>query len=138
MEPTLFERIISRDLPSEIVYEDEYTLAFLDINPVNPGHTLVVPKTHSENIYEIGSESWAQVMETVRILAPKIKEALGADGINIMMNNDEAAGQMVYHTHVHIIPRFPHDGFKHWPGTPYEEGKAGAVAERIRAQMAKK
>lgn len=135
MEPTLFERIITRDLPSEIVYEDEHTLAFLDINPVNPGHTLIIPKKRSTNLYDIESESWAHVMETARILAPKIKEAMNADGINIMMNNDTAAGQMVFHSHVHIVPRFENDGFKHWPGTPYREGEMGEVGTQIRRSL---
>lgn len=135
MEPTLFDRIISRELPSEIVYENEFTIAFLDINPTNHGHTLVVPKKHSANIYEVDKESWAHVMETVRMLAPKIKEALHADGINIMMNNDTAAGQMVFHSHVHIIPRFEGDGFKHWPGTPYNEGEMATVGKRIRQSL---
>lgn len=133
---SIFEKIIAREVPAEIVYEDEHVIAFLDISPVNRGHTLVVPKTRSENIYTIDANSWKQLMEVVRILAPTVKRAVGADGINIMMNNDAAAGQEVPHTHVHIVPRFAEDGFKHWPGTPYGDGAMRDVAEAIRKELA--
>jgi histidine triad (HIT) family protein len=132
---TIFTKIIQRDIPAEIVYETDAVLAFLDISPNNPGHTLVIPKTWSTNVLDIDAASWGAVMEAVRMLAPKIKQAVGADGINIMMNNGEIAGQMVFHSHVHIIPRFAGDGFKHWPGTPYPEGGMREVGDKIRAQL---
>jgi len=131
----LFLKIIKGELPSEKIYEDDKTYAFLDINPTNPGHTLVVPKNYSENIYDIKEEDWIAVMKTARLLAPKIKKALNADGVNIIMNNDESAGQLVFHSHIHIVPRYKTDGFKHWRGIPYKEGEIEKVGEKIRLSI---
>lgn len=131
----LFSKIIAGEIPSEKVYEDDKTYAFLDINPTNFGHTLVVPKNCSENIYDITDEDWVAIMRTVRMLAPKIKEALGAEGINIIMNNEQPAGQIVPYTHVHIIPRYKTDGFKHWKGVPYQEGEITKVGKKIRMSL---
>lgn len=130
---TLFDKIVRREIPAEIVYENDAVLAFLDINPNNPGHTLVIPKIPSGNLLTISAESWGAVMEAVRILAPRIKEAVDADGINLMMNNEPSAGQIVPYTHVHIIPRFESDGLEHWHGRPYAEGELTKVGEKIRA-----
>jgi len=135
MSKCLFCKIIDGEIPSQKIYEDDETFAFLDINPVNPGHALVVPKKHSENLYDIEEEDWLEVTKTVKMLAPKIKEAMKADGINIEMNNDKAAGQVIFHTHVHIVPRIDDDGFRHWPGTPYKDGEAEKIAEKITKLM---
>jgi len=110
-------------------------MAFLDIFPVNKGHVLVIPKIHSGNIFEISSEDWAQVQETVRKLAPALEKSLQADGVNLMMNNREHAGQQVGHAHVHLIPRFKGDGLKLWPHKKYDEGEADVVAEKIRSEL---
>ena len=131
----MFLKVIAGEIPSEKIYEDDKTYAFLDINPNNPGHTLVIPKNYSKDIYDISQEDWRAVMGTVRMLAPVIKEALGAEGINIIMNNDEPAGQIVPHTHVHIIPRYKTDGFKHWKGSPYQDGEKERIGEQIRSCM---
>lgn len=136
MEETIFSKIITREIPANIVYEDDETLAFLDIAPNNPGHTLVIPKAYSRNLLDISESSWLAVMATVRKLAPIIKEAVGADGINIAMNNEPAAGQVVFHAHVHIIPRHTGDGFKTFPPGEYEPGEEIEVAEKIRTALA--
>ncbi len=135
MEKTIFEKIIAREIPADIVYEDDDTLAFLDIAPNNPGHTLVVPKLHSRNILDISETSWLAVMKTVRLLAPIIQNAVGADGINVAMNNEAAAGQVVFHTHVHLIPRHTGDGFTHFPAGSYGEGEAAHIAQKIRTAL---
>ena len=135
MNDCLFCNIIAGEIPSEKIYEDEKTFAFLDINPVNPGHTLVLPKTHAINIFDITAEDWGAVMETVRTLATPIREAVGADGINIHVNNEEAAGQKVFHSHIHIIPRLTDDGLKHWEHTPYKDGEIDVVREKITAAL---
>lgn len=137
MERTIFEKIIAREIPANIIYEDEDTLAFLDIAPNNPGHTIVIPKVHARNLLDISEESWFAVMRTVRKLAPIIKEAVGADGINLAMNNESAAGQVVFHAHVHIIPRHEGDGFTHFPQGKYEEGEADAIAAKLRAALSR-
>ena len=127
----LFCKIIAGEIPSQKVYEDEHTFAFLDIHPINRGHTLVIPKAHHANLYEVPKETFAQVMETVRMLAPKIKQAVGSEGINIGINNEAAAGQLVFHLHVHIIPRFTGDGHEHWHGNPYQDGDIKTIGDII-------
>ena len=131
----IFCKIIRGELPSYKVYEDEKTVAFLDIKPVNAGHTLVVPKKHSQNIFDIASEDWAATAETVRQVATAVEKGLGADGVNIAMNNREHAGQVVHHPHVHIIPRFKGDGLKLMPQRAYGTGEAEESAEKIRSAL---
>lgn len=138
MEHTIFSKIISRDVPADIVYENDTVIAFLDISPVNPGATLVVPKRWSRNIFDIDTESWADVMEAVRMLAPVIKRAVGADGLNIIMNNEPEGNQMIFHSHVHIVPRFKNDGVPDWKGTPYPEGEKEVVAKKIKGALENK
>lgn len=130
-EDCLFCKIAKKEIPSEVIYEDDRTFAFLDINPNNIGHALVIPKSHAKNIYEITSDEFTKVMETVHRLAPAIKSALNADGINLGMNNDPAAGQIIPHAHVHIIPRYTDDGFKHWHGTKATESELCDARELI-------
>lgn len=132
MKDCLFCKIITGEIPSQKVYEDDATLAFLDIHPVNIGHTLVVPKAHHANLYETPDEVLAQMMAVVKKLSIAVKDALHADGINIEMNNDSVAGQIIFHSHIHIVPRFPGDGFKHWHGARgYNDGEAIEVAQKI-------
>lgn len=131
----VFCKIIKGELPSYKVYEDEHALAFLDIRPVNAGHTLVIPKKHSHNIFDIAPEDWAAVAEVVRALAIAIEKGVQADGVNIAMNNREHAGQVVHHPHVHIIPRFKGDGLKLMPQREYKESEAEESAEKIRSAL---
>jgi len=131
----VFCKIIKGELPSYKVYEDEHVLAFLDIRPVNAGHTLVVPKKHSHNIFDIAPKDWAAVAEAVRVLSIAIEKGVEADGVNIAMNNREHAGQVVHHPHVHIIPRFKGDGLKLMPQREYKESEAESSAEKIRASL---
>lgn len=131
----IFCKIVRGEIPSFKVYEDDDTLAFLDIHPVAPGHALVVPKEHATNIFDIAPESWAHVSETVRKVAIAIEGSLEADGVNLMMNNREHAGQIVEHPHVHLIPRFKGDGLKLWPHGAYKEGEAEDVKEKICAGL---
>jgi histidine triad (HIT) family protein len=137
MPDCLFCKIIKGELPSLKVYENEKVLAFLDIRPVHAGHTLVIPKVHSLNIFDIAPEDWAAVAEAVRMLAGATDKAVDADGVNIAMNNREHAGQVVPHSHVHIIPRFKDDGLKLMPQREYNEGEAEQTAEKIRATLKK-
>lgn len=135
MPDCVFCRIVRGELPSFNIYENEHVLAFLDIHPTSPGHTLVIPKRHAANIFEISENDWASVSGAVHMLAGKIESAVGADGVNIMMSNREHAGQTVYHAHVHLIPRFKGDGLKHWPQKTYKEGEAESVQEKIRVTL---
>ncbi len=132
MEDCIFCKIITGEIPSFKVYEDEYTLAFLDINPVNPGHTLVVPKKHLVNIEEADEETLCQLMKTVKKVGLSLKDNLGAAGYNLGVNNGPVAGQLVPHLHVHVIPRIANDGLEPWPPKKYQVGEAEAVLKKIK------
>ncbi|MFA7310163.1 MAG: HIT family protein, partial [Candidatus Paceibacterota bacterium] len=121
----VFCKIIRGELPSFRVYEDERTLAFLDINPVNRGHTLVIPKADdTRNIFDVSPEDWSATTETARKVAHAVEKALDADGVNIVMNNRPNAGQVVDHPHIHVIPRFKGDGLTQWKRIDYKKGEA--------------
>jgi Diadenosine tetraphosphate (Ap4A) hydrolase and other HIT family hydrolases len=137
MEETIFMKIIRREIPAEIIYEDDDTLAFLDISPTNQGHTLVIPKKPVRNVFDSDAATWAAVMETVRKIAPAIRDGVGATGVNINSNHGADAGQEVFHLHAHIIPRFAKEEFTLWPKKEYAPGEAGAVAEKIRTNLTK-
>ncbi len=133
MEDTIFDKIIRREIPAEIVYEDTDTIAFLDIHPNNPGHTLVVPKIPVRNIYDMNDATLISLIKTVQKVAVAVKTAMCADGINLAMNNDSSAGQVVFHAHMHVIPRFKNDGFQFFPTTEYAAGELISTANKIRA-----
>lgn len=132
MNDCLFCKIVAGEIPSYKVYEDENFLAFLDINPINQGHVLVIPKEHSKNMLEMEDKLAGELMILIKKLAQHIKKKLNADGINIMSNIDAQAGQIIFHTHFHIIPRFKNDGFKHWNGVKYEENEALKIQEILK------
>ena len=106
MADCIFCKIIAREIPSSKVYEDEKVLAFLDISQVTPGHTLVVPKEHFRNVLDMDADSTSQLFARVPDIARKVMKATGAAGMNIINNNEEIAGQTVFHTHVHLVPRY--------------------------------
>lgn len=101
----IFAKILRGELPCHKVYEDEHTLAFLDIMPRSPGHTLVIPKTPARNILDIDPESFAHVIRTAKKIAIAGKQAFDADGITLQQFSEQAGGQVVFHLHVHIMPR---------------------------------
>ncbi len=136
MTDCLFCKIISGEIPCTKVYEDATVLAFLDIHPVNIGHTLIVPKAHHINLYDTPDVTLAQMMSASKKLSIAIKNALNTDGINIEMNNDSVAGQIIFHAHMHIVPRFLGDGFTHWNGARgYQENEITEVAQKISASL---
>lgn len=113
MSDCIFCNIIAGEIPASKVYEDENVLAFLDITQVTKGHTLVVPKQHYRNVLDLTPEAASQLFSVLPKLANHLKETLGATGLNIINNNEEAAGQTVFHTHIHLLPRFDEtDGLK--------------------------
>jgi len=134
MDSCIFCKIIKGEIPSTKVYEDADTVAFLDIKPVNPGHTLVIPKKHYVNIHDMQDE----MVGKVAIAAKKVSDAIlkiGAKGVNIKMNNGKAAGQDVFHAHVHVMPRYGNDAFTHWVGKEYNGNERELVAEKIRQHV---
>ena len=106
MADCIFCKIIAGEIPSSKVYEDDQVVAFLDISQVTPGHTLVVPKQHFRNLLEMDADSSSQLFARVPDIARKVMKATGAKGMNILNNNEEIAGQTVFHTHVHLAPRY--------------------------------
>ena len=129
----IFCKIVAGELPSFKVYEDEKTLAFLDIKPVNPGHTLVIPKAHYQNLEEIPFEELNALMAAVKKVGRLLKDKLGVAGYNINENNDPVSGQVVPHLHFHIIPRQGDDNLKLWPQRDYRPGEAEEIISKLRA-----
>lgn len=132
MDDCLFCKIISGDMPSQTVHEDDETLAFLDIHPLNPGHTLVISKAHSENFLKATTEEMQAVIRSAKDIAPAILKAVGAEACNVTTNAGRAAGQIVNHTHFHIIPRFAADGYEPWARSDDSHDDLASVAEKIR------
>jgi histidine triad (HIT) family protein len=132
----VFAKILRGELPANRVFEDEQTLAFMDIMPRGPGHTLVIPKQPARNVLDATEDSLASLIVAVRKVAVGVKEAMAADGVTIQQYNESAGGQVVFHLHFHVIPRFA--GVALGPHTqtmaPGEELKANA--EKIRAAIA--
>ena len=111
-EDCIFCRIVLKQTPSNIVYEDDVVMAFLDVDPVSEGHTLIIPKSHADDIFDIDENTLAQVVKLSKRISIKILSVLECEGINIIQNNKEAAGQIIRHYHMHIIPRWKNDGFR--------------------------
>ncbi|OVE75005.1 HIT family protein [archaeon D22] len=132
MEGCLFCKLKNGEIPSKKVHEDENVVAFLDISPVAKGHTLVIPKNHSADITDMNEDEITNVFRVAKKIGQKMIETLGAEGFNINMNNKPASGQVIFHSHVHVIPRFSDDGLKLWPGKQkYEEGEADKILEKL-------
>lgn len=108
-ENCIFCKIVEGKIPSSKIYEDEDSMAFLDIAPFTKGHTIVVPKIHYVNLLDFPVKEMESYFSALKTVTIKIKEKLGADGINIMQNNFKAAGQVVNHLHFHVIPRWEND-----------------------------
>jgi histidine triad (HIT) family protein len=106
----IFCRIVAGDIPSRTVYESEDVLAFLDANPLAPGHTLVIPKTHHERLNDLGDGLAGEVLGTLNALVPVVENAVDAPASTVAFNNGPEAGQEVPHVHGHIVPRFEDDG----------------------------
>ena len=133
----IFCMIIKGEIPSFTIYEDDATKAFMDINPLTPGHALVIPKFHTPNIYEAPADSLGQVMTTVGKVSRAVDRVIAPEGINILQANGAGAGQSVFHIHFHVIPRAADDGFTmNWPQVPGNMDDIGKLAEILRADIA--
>lgn len=131
-ENCIFCKLANGDIPTATVYEDEYLRAIMDAAPANKGHIIILPKSHAANIYEIEDEYVSRAFVLAKKLAVALKKLTGCDGVNILQNNGEAAGQTVFHFHVHVIPRFTDDDCTIvWKPTSYEDGEASEVAKKI-------
>ena len=137
MNECIFCKIVHKEIPATIVYEDEDVLVFMDIGPIVKGHALVIPKNHYDPVTETPDEILAKLHLTAKKMADAQMNALGADGVNIMQNNGKASGQEVPHIHVHVIPRYEDDGH-HWNWSPkkYDNlDEMNALAEKMRDRI---
>jgi histidine triad (HIT) family protein len=133
---TVFEKIITREIPADIIYEDELVLAFLDIHPIRKGHALVVPKQASTNLLDTDSATWTHMAHIAKRIAHALTKITGAPGINIHMNNGYEAGQDVPHAHLHVIPRFVRDeAFTNTTHESFAGGESQALAAEIRTAL---
>lgn len=112
MDSCIFCKIANGEIPSKTLYEDEDFRVILDLGPATKGHALILPKQHSDNLYELPDETAAKIMVLAKKMAAKMTEKLQCDGFNIVQNNGETAGQTVMHYHLHLIPRYQDDGQK--------------------------
>ena len=132
----IFCKIVQGEIPCFKLYEDEHTLAFMDINPANEGHALVIPRQHARDLMAIDPEPLAAVATTARRVARAVDAALGPAGMNLMQCNGEAAGQSVFHFHMHVLPRRVDDDLMmNWGIRPGDMDAIAGVAERIRAAI---
>ncbi|MEA2320193.1 MAG: histidine triad family protein [Solirubrobacteraceae bacterium] len=129
----LFCKIVAGELPGTIVAEDERTVSFMDISPATRGHALVVPRRHVAGLGEIPEDDLAAVAAAAKRLALRAREALGADGVNLMNSWGPSAWQTVFHFHMHVIPRYAGDPLKlPWRPAPGDEAEIAAAAEALR------
>lgn len=129
----LFCGIVSGDVPAQIVDSDEHTVAFMDINPATPGHALVVPRTHSADLFEVSDQDLERTMLAARRLARWMQAALEPDGFNILNSCGAAAWQAIFHFHLHVVPRYEDDPLElPWVPKEGDPDEIAAVAERIR------
>jgi histidine triad (HIT) family protein len=135
-ESNIFAKMLRGEIPCHKLYEDEDTLAFLDIMPRSEGHALVITKEKAADLFDVTPEALARLMAVVQKLAPRIKAAVGADGVLIQQFNGPAAGQTVFHLHVHIVPRKEGEPLKPHAGRMEDQAKLAATAEKIRKKLA--
>jgi histidine triad (HIT) family protein len=131
----VFCKIIAKQAPACFVYEDDLVAAFLTNRPVNEGHTLVVPKKHYENIYEMPDDLLGHLIVVVKRISTAVRDATQAEGIRVVQNNGWAAGQVIFHYHVHVIPMKPHEGFAH--GIAYRSPSQGRMKEALETDAEK-
>lgn len=130
----IFCSIITGDEPAHVVWNDSETLAFLDIFPASPGHTLVVPKVHADDIWGIDHNSFAAVARTTRAVSALIDQRLQPDGLTLFQANRSAGWQDVFHLHVHVVPRYANDGLvQPWKDAPHGGSQLDAIGDRLGA-----
>jgi histidine triad (HIT) family protein len=136
MSDCVFCRIVARQIPATVVHEDEHTLAFMDLGQVNPGHVLLAVKKHAENLYALDDEQAGAVLRAAAQVARAIRDAFAPQGLSVYQANGKAAGQTVFHYHVHLVPRHDGDGMAlSWPVKNPPREQLEAHAAKIRASL---
>lgn len=131
----IFCKIMAGEIPSYKIYENDEILAFLDIMPINPGHTLVITKAHYADLLATPEELIYQVVKAIKKITPAILKGVGASDFNLGLNNGPLAGQAVNHFHYHIMPRFKDDGRELWRGKKYGAGEAEEIVSKIKENL---
>ena len=132
----IFCKIVSEQAPASVIYEDETIMAFLDIRPLNMGHTLVIPKAHYVDIFDVPEENLIHIYKFSKQASAAIKNATNADGISIIQQSGKAAGQDIFHLHVHVVPRFVGQKLPHFSNLKeVERAELDDVAEKIRQAL---
>lgn len=135
MEDCLFCKIAKGEVPSAKIYEDDEFYAFLDIQPVNEGHTLVIPKRHHRDITDTPPEKVGRMFRLVGKIASVMTDVVGTDAFNIGVNVGGEAGQVIFHTHVHVMPRFEGDGHRHWSKKDVPQERMDEIAAAARGRL---
>jgi histidine triad (HIT) family protein len=136
MTECVFCRIVAGQIPATVVFEDEHTLAFMDIGQVNPGHVLVAVKKHAENLYALDDAQAGAVLRAAAKIARAIRDAFKPEGLSVYQANGKAAGQTVFHYHVHLVPRYAGDGMElTWPVKNPPREKLVEYAGKIRSSL---
>jgi histidine triad (HIT) family protein len=128
----LFCKIVAGDIPATRVYEDERTIAFMDINPGTRGHLLVIPREHAVDLLSVDPEDLAAVARTAQIMGARVSDKLGADGVNLLNSCGAVAWQTIFHFHIHVIPRYVNDPLKlPWQPAPGDRDEIAAAAAQL-------
>ena len=143
MSECLFCKIINKEIPSQIIYEDENYLGFLDINPNTEGHALVVPKKHVDNFTNLTNQEAGDLLMAVHKIAPKLAKILGTETYYVALNNGkvvvsedgQVAGQLIDHVHWHIVPRYQNDGLMHWPINDQAKEKLDETFQKLQNKI---
>jgi len=132
----IFCRIVQKEAPASILYEDDKILVFLDIRPLNEGHTLIIPKAHHETVYDMPEDLFCHMYKLVKRMAVAVRDATKADGITVIQQNGQAAGQEIFHLHVHVVPRYEGQKLPHFHDIPNaSREQLELAAEKIRQQL---
>ena len=133
----IFCKIVAKQIPATVVHEDAHTLAFMDIGQVNPGHVLVAVKKHAENLYGLDDTQAADLFKAAARVARAVRGAFNPEGLSVYQANGKAAGQTVFHFHLHLVPRYEGDGMNlTWPVKNPPREKLVEYAEKIKAKLA--
>jgi len=136
VDDCVFCKIVRKELPSEVLYEDDHVLAILDINPIHYGHSLVIPKVHCSDFLSLPETCHASVMTAAQKVTSAIVRGLDLEGYNLFTNNGRIAGQSVFHFHLHITPRYPDDNIRFVLELKrYKNGEMATIAETIRRHL---
>ena len=136
MSSCVFCRIVAKEIPAAVVYQDELTIAFMDAGQVNPGHVLLAAKGHAENLYELNDAQAGALLRSAARVARAIRDAFQPQGLSVYQANGKAAWQTVFHYHMHLVPRSEGDGMAlSWPAKNPPREKLAESAEKIRAKL---